>query len=63
MPRTTTLNAKATETMEPLESTLEDIRVLVEARRVEYLSAAARLQDILLSMAPKPRIGRPPTKR
>jgi len=42
-----------------IDVVLEELRTLLEARRTEYLSAADLLGDILASMAPKPRIGRP----
>lgn len=45
---------------QPLERIFDDIRTLLEARRGEYQMAADRITDILTSMAPKPRIGRPP---
>lgn len=45
---------------EPLETALEDVRVLLEARREEYQGAADRITEILASLQPKPRIGRPP---
>lgn len=50
-------------TPEPLEAALDDIRVLLEARRAEYQSAALRITDILSSLTPKPRVGRPPKTR
>lgn len=46
--------------MPPLERFFDEMRTLMEARRAEYQSAADRITDILSSMAPKPRIGRPP---
>ena len=44
----------------PLDSALDDIRVVLEARRAEYQGAVDRITDILNTLAPKPRIGRPP---
>jgi hypothetical protein len=47
---------------QPLERIFDDLRVLLEARRQEYHAAAERITEILTSMAPKPRVGRPPKK-
>lgn len=48
----------------PLESTLDEIRVLLEARRAEYQVSADRITEILTSLMPaKPRVGRPPAKK
>lgn len=65
MPRTTTraVDPSLSSTLEPLEAVFTDLRVLLEARRAEYVAAADRITDILTSMQPKPRIGRPPAKR
>lgn len=49
--------------VEPLEGVLDDIRVLLEAKRLEYQTAVDRISDILGTLAPKPRIGRPPKVR
>ena len=43
-----------------LESVLGELKVLLETRRMEALTTADRLADILSSLSPKPRIGRPP---
>ncbi len=45
---------------ESLERVFEDLRTLLESRRTDYQAAADRITDILSSMAPKPRVGRPP---
>lgn len=45
---------------QPLERIFDDLRTMLEARRQEYQMAANRITDILTSMEPKPRIGRPP---
>lgn len=42
-----------------LETVLNEVKVLLETRRTEYLSSAQRIADILDAMAPGPRIGRP----
>lgn len=49
-----------TPNLEPLESTLDDVRVLLEARKALYQGASDRITEILASLQPKPRIGRPP---
>lgn len=46
-------------TPEPLEAALDDIRMLLEARQSEYQSAANRISDILATLNPKPKVGRP----
>lgn len=43
-----------------LESTLNEMAVFLESRRAEFQSAADMLSDILGTIKPKPRIGRPP---
>jgi len=48
--------------VEPLDMVFEDLRVVLEARRAEYQSAADRIRDIIESFAPRPRVGRPPKK-
>lgn len=63
MAKTRTLNPAAANTLEPLESVFDDLRVLLEARRNEYQGAADRISEILQTLAPKPRVGRPPKNR
>lgn len=50
--------------LSPLETTLDEIRSLLEARRAEYSGSVERITEILQSLTvPTPRIGRPPKQR
>lgn len=53
-------NGDADPGLKPLEVTLDEIRTLLESRRQEYQVSADRIGDILTTLSPKPRIGRPP---
>lgn len=46
-----------------LERVLEELKILLRARRTEFQSAADRISEILTSMEPKPRVGRPPKNK
>lgn len=59
-PTTPSPNGDTESGLKPLEVTLEEVRTLLESRRQEYQVSADRIVDILGSLDPKPRIGRPP---
>lgn len=61
--RTVTVNERAMNGLSSLESVFEDMRVMLEARKADYLASAERINEILSSMSPKPRVGRPPKAR
>ncbi len=61
-PRTKVYTAPATAEPSSMDELLEDIRTLLAARRAEHTAAMSSIDDILTSITPKPRIGRP-TKR
>ena len=46
-----------------LDAVLDDMRALLEARKAECLASADRITDILSTIAPRPRVGRPPKAR
>lgn len=63
MPRTRTVEqapSPAVADSSALEGVFEDMRVMLTAKRAEYQAAADRISEILATIAPKPRIGRPP---
>jgi len=62
MPRHTTTPVDPLHGDTPLEQLFEDMRTMLTAKRAEYQAAADRISDIIGSITPKPRIGRPPRK-
>lgn len=65
MPRTKAAQAAATakaltDAGPMMESFFDELRTLMEARRAEYQASADRISEILTTLNPKPRIGRPP---
>lgn len=57
--RTVTINGRLAEQTSTLEGLFDDMRVMLEARRADYLASAERVTEILQTLAPRPRVGRP----
>ncbi len=43
-----------------VDDLFEELRATLEAKKAQFEMAAARIEDVLASFNPKPRLGRPP---